>query len=320
MWMLLLAKNKIIGGKMKKQKLVIVSISLCAFLIILNNYVLAQSTKEQQLTKEQIEAFRSAETVRIVVESYQDDKSKEVKNVNMFIEALVGKLLKFFGLQVLSPDAKNYDLEIKIKTRGITYIEEDTGYVTPLVRLEGSKSFEIKDIPIYTVAFSHGQGDIAPETNLELIKEYRTIFSENKGLYRLMIAFEAGMIYTLGKIYGISGLITRLKDENAAIRKYAARSLVYTYDPRAVEPLIEALKDKNKDVRVAAVVSLGYFYYRDKPRIIESLIAALKDEDKDVRMRIDDVLQGRTLYSFDGNHKKWKEWWEKNKERFIKNK
>jgi len=51
-----------------KKKLVILTVSLCALLLILGNYAQAQATKEKPLTKEQIEAFRSAKTARISVE------------------------------------------------------------------------------------------------------------------------------------------------------------------------------------------------------------------------------------------------------------
>ena len=78
-WVILLTQNNIIKGEQKKkQKLIIILIFLCALLIILNNYVIAQPTKEQ------IEAFRSAKTVRIIVkQSYNEAKgvSLPFKNV-----------------------------------------------------------------------------------------------------------------------------------------------------------------------------------------------------------------------------------------------
>lgn len=52
-------------------------------------------------------------------------------------------------------------------------------------------------------------------------------------------------------------------------------------DARAVDPLIKALKDENKEIRKAAINALGDI--KDK-RAVEPLIGALKDENKDVRM------------------------------------
>ncbi len=54
----------------------------------------------------------------------------------------------------------------------------------------------------------------------------------------------------------------------------AAWALGEMRDPRAVEPLIAALKDKDYEVRVCAAIALGEM--RD-PRAVEPLIESMED-------------------------------------------
>ncbi|MDD5017790.1 MAG: HEAT repeat domain-containing protein, partial [Eubacteriales bacterium] len=73
----------------------------------------------------------------------------------------------------------------------------------------------------------------------------------------------------------VEGLIEALHDENDAdVRKAAAKALGQTGDVRAVEPLIVALGDMYEDVCKAAVEALGQI---GDARAVKSLIAALED-------------------------------------------
>ena len=79
----------------------------------------------------------------------------------------------------------------------------------------------------------------------------------------------------------IKGLIKALgyiKDED--VRTAAAGALGQIGDPRAVEPLIAALKDEGESVRSSAARALGKI---GDPRAVESLSAALKDKKWHVR-------------------------------------
>jgi HEAT repeat protein len=57
---------------------------------------------------------------------------------------------------------------------------------------------------------------------------------------------------------GVGPLIRSLQnDENFSVRWRAANALGKIGDPRAVEPLIQALKDEKLDVRGYAAIALG---------------------------------------------------------------
>ena len=77
----------------------------------------------------------------------------------------------------------------------------------------------------------------------------------------------------------VGGLIKVLKDGVFRFRTEAAEALREIGEP-AVEPLIQALADKNEDIRAGAAEALGNI--RDK-RAVEPLIQALADKKEHVR-------------------------------------
>jgi hypothetical protein len=78
----------------------------------------------------------------------------------------------------------------------------------------------------------------------------------------------------------VAPLIKMLNDEDADVRKWAARGLCCFMDERAIEPLIAALGDENKDVRACVIRALGS---SSDERVVEPLIAAMGDKDPDIR-------------------------------------
>jgi HEAT repeat protein len=77
-------------------------------------------------------------------------------------------------------------------------------------------------------------------------------------------------------------LIAALKDRDKDVRKAAAQALGKIGDPRAVEPLIPALSDKDNDVRSVTAEALGNIgaQLQDatlRTRVVEQLIEALKE-------------------------------------------
>lgn len=115
----------------------------------------------------------------------------------------------------------------------------------------------------------------------------------------------------------IEGLLTLVKDDNMIVREKAVKILGETLDPRvvrpligllrsdrewrvqraaaealerfgdqrAIEPLIEALKDKDKLVRQAAVKALSH-----ETRAVDALIRLLDDKDRGVRLLVISLL------------------------------
>jgi HEAT repeat protein len=84
----------------------------------------------------------------------------------------------------------------------------------------------------------------------------------------------------------VEPLIAAFEDEDFP-SAYAAEALGKIGDPCAVEPLIAALKDKDKVKRKAVAEALGQI---GDPRAIEPLIAVLGDEDGAVKASADSAL------------------------------
>ena len=78
----------------------------------------------------------------------------------------------------------------------------------------------------------------------------------------------------------VNALIARLDDENAEVRKAAARSLGKLKDSRAIPGLIAALKDRDARVRAAAAESLAEF---EDARAIAPLTDLLDDQSTEVK-------------------------------------
>ena len=71
------------------------------------------------------------------------------------------------------------------------------------------------------------------------------------------------------------------EDDNVKVRMEAAKTLGNLNDSRAIEPLIQALKDDESDVREWAVLSL----VKMENISIDPLIKALADDDEDINVR-----------------------------------
>ena len=130
-------------------------------------------------------------------------------------------------------------------------------------------------------SFVHAQADSDQELD-SLLKKLQSPDAE------VQLRWEAAMaLGHLGDQRAVQPLIEALKDPNRDVRLAAAEALGYLRDKRAVPHLIAALKDPNRDVRLAAAWSLGYL--EDK-RAVPHLIAALKHRDKYVRLDAAEAL------------------------------
>lgn len=98
-------------------------------------------------------------------------------------------------------------------------------------------------------------------------------------------------LFTIKAPLAVDTLIATLKDNDTPsnVRCQAICILgMIKKDARAVEPLIAALKDENRDVRCSAVWALGAL---KEPRAVEPLITALKDKDEYVRTQAAGILE-----------------------------
>ena len=312
-----------------KKKIVILTISLCVLLLILNNYSIAQTTEEQQLTKEQLEAFRSAKIVRLEIkQSYAEAEGVSCR----FFEKLTRKVLEDYAqCEVVGLDAEEFDLTIKINATGqalsraykYIYFYKNTRIYNyphifyPGATISGTIELEIQGIPPYTKTFS---GVNEPPETLRDDSQYWPSKAPFEYLYWY---FLPKLLEITGEIYGIdciiaarnesmrsdsiemyfSGsaikalknigdravepMIAALNDENKNVRIFAAIALGEIKDSRAVEPLITALRDENVEVREKTVSALGKIKH---PRVLEFLIVALRDENSKVRVKAVEVL------------------------------
>jgi HEAT repeat protein len=74
----------------------------------------------------------------------------------------------------------------------------------------------------------------------------------------------------------VEPLLLAVKESAAGVRSEAAKALGEIGDPRALQPLVVALKDTNAGVRSEVAVALGHLH---DPATVEPLIAALKDSN-----------------------------------------
>jgi HEAT repeat protein len=125
-------------------------------------------------------------------------------------------------------------------------------------------------------------------------------------------------VAVLGKIKdprAVEPLIAALRDRNHKVRVITVAVLGEIKDPRAVEHLIAALKDLNSEIRLKAIEALGK---TKEPSAVELLIGALKDEE--VQRSIVVVLKELTGNYFGFDQEKWHKWWEENKDTYLKKK
>lgn len=265
---------------MGKTKFVIFLISLIAFFISLNGYAIAQ------LTEEQLEAFRSAKTVKIVVnQSYG-----EAKDVNLPFEEVMQSIVKYIGLKKMTSDVKDCDLTIEIKAKGKAL----SGYYTPGglaytgASLSGSISLKAQGVQVYQLSFE--SKDEPPKVRaiaaISLSKSPSDApFSSCFNSFLDEGSFIPTIAGIMKEVYGVFWCLNALKDvENRFLVNIARRVLGKTKDPQTVEPLISLLKDKSITFRA------------------DSIAEALR------------MITGQDLGK---DHAKWKEWWEKNKEKII---
>ena len=114
--------------------------------------------------------------------------------------------------------------------------------------------------------------------NLEFLKTIRPVYPRNGVM--------GGVIEALGGIgdrRAVEPLMEALKDESSLVREKAAAALGRIGDKRAVDPLIHALTDEDRDVRSRAAWALGQI---GDTRAVKPLVKGLTDKNYWTRQQV----------------------------------
>lgn len=85
----------------------------------------------------------------------------------------------------------------------------------------------------------------------------------------------------------VDALMMAARDRRAAVRSRAVYALAIIGDPRAVDTLVRALQDRNRDVRHTAAI---YIHQTDE-KLLDATIRALNDPDESVRWEASKSMQ-----------------------------
>lgn len=106
----------------------------------------------------------------------------------------------------------------------------------------------------------------------------------------------------------------RITHASKSVREVACEGCGKVKDFKAVKPLIEALKDDQVEVRIAAA---GAFETIRVKEAVEHLLALLDDPSDAVRISASSALRSITGMGYSNKEKdKWRAWWTDNKNTF----
>ena len=104
----------------------------------------------------------------------------------------------------------------------------------------------------------------------------------------------------------VEPVLALLTDKDADVREAAAETLAKLADAKAVDPLIARLmKDESSAVRKAAATALGDLAARPA---VDALIASLSDKDAEVRSACAIALRKITKQDLGENAERWRDW------------
>ncbi|MFB0566676.1 MAG: HEAT repeat domain-containing protein [Candidatus Aminicenantaceae bacterium] len=239
------------------------------------------------------QAFRHTRTAKIIVEkSFWGAEAAFIP-----FEDHAKKFIKNAGLHLVETDDDDYDVVLKLQAkgepRGASYIPEGSGgnrrsvYRYTGASLSGTVILEVPGLHTFKKTF---KGEIKPSQEIS-IRSSRALILDSPSSAPFDLAYsKAGvsskLLEMMGTAYGYTFLLSALKDGNWEVSYYATKALGELGDPRAVEPLITALKDEESSIRRDAA----------------------------------DSLKNITGEDFGEDQEKWQKWWKENKEKFLKKK
>jgi HEAT repeat protein len=147
---------------------------------------------------------------------------------------------------------------------------------------------------------------------LGMLKDPRAVepligaFDDNSSLINLTAV---KMLSEMGKP-AVEPLINALKNKKRPIRDYSSMTLGHMKDPDVVKRLITVMKDDDAYARGGAAYALGKI---GDISAVEPIIAMLKDENEYVVKRAAGALKDITKKDFGTDQAKWQEWWKENK-------
>lgn len=252
-----------------KNRRIILALLLCCMVILVAFPGCATPSVEEEPPVAQISA-----TIKIKATSSTWREGEEPYDIYNAMK----KQLERAGFKVVSEESASYDATLFVdykETEGLKYTPGGTGTSIKcnlkLLDETDNLLFE-KEVSAHTSAFVSGS-----------LYEDAVRNFENEPYFKYLGEIIATKF---GVSDEVSVLISALKDKDSGTRCKAAAALEEKRlgeigDTRAVEPLIQLLKDRDRDVRLVAARVLGGM--RDT-RVVEPLIQVLKDEDRGVRM------------------------------------
>jgi HEAT repeat protein len=141
-------------------------------------------------------------------------------------------------------------------------------YIGPVTSTESARRSDMAERVLFAISFRWQQSDAARHAVPDFIASLRLSVS---GFHRGDMARDLGQI---GDPLAVEPLIEALRDKETTVRWSAAESLGRLGDRRAIDPLIAALADDDDFVRRRAAEALGAI---GDPRAAAPLAAAMKD-------------------------------------------
>ena len=255
-------------------------------LIIFVLVLLSTQNCSAKLNKEKADILQNVKVVMVKInESYQGD----IKGVSLPFYEITQDIFGYVNIEIVENDAQIYDAILNItsvgRARGARYTSGfmHTFIAYPAASLTGTISLEVSEATIFEIDFDGDTG--RPDRIFEGM--YKTPSSAPFfKAFRIKESFVYKIIEIIYETYGWDTLLRILKSDNSIIRENVIFTLGKNKDPKAILPLINALKDEDNDVWQSAQKALQDI----GTPAIDALIASLKDENLNVRRRAPYIL------------------------------
>lgn len=223
----------------------------------------------------------SLNSVEIIVEQSYESCESYADEIQLPIEEIAIRLLKYAKVDAFPPGTGNFDTLIKIKIEGRAegaYFYPE-GYLYNGAGLRGNISLESKKMPICEKKFDVYINSPSPVSIIwNPLRPCDAPFGRAFYLPGSVVSKLLEIIYDT---YGIKPIIAALRDENKDIQNAVIAALVNIGKP-AVEPLIAAMYNEDQHIRRGSIDALGEL--RDS-FAIEDIILALTEDDPNIRWR-----------------------------------